>query len=374
MRLLDRYLLREFLIPLGYCLGGFLLFWVSFDLLSQLDDFQHHHLLVKDLVAYYLVKTPELLVTVMPVALLLALLYALTNHARHQELTAMRAAGISLWRLCVPYLAAGSLLSLVLFALNEILVPDGNQAANEIMDRRLPERTSAAERLWHRNLTFHNERDQRIWNIGAYNQQTSEMLAVHIDWRSADGSLRRLFAQRALYTNHVWRLFQVKEMDYLPPPNTVAPPPTETNELALAELTETPERIRSEIKFGELSNFRAAKRPRLSLREILDYERLHPQLNARDYSKLATQFHGRCAEPWTCLVVVLIAIPFGAPGGRRNVFVGVAGSIFIGFTYFILLRLGLALGTGGYLPPWLAAWLPNLVFGLGGILLTQRVR
>src|SRR4026207_26710 len=82
MRLLDRYLLRELLVPLGYCLGGFLVFWVSFDLLSQLDEFQEKKLRVLDLAEYYLVKMPDLLLIVMPVALLLALLYALTNHAR----------------------------------------------------------------------------------------------------------------------------------------------------------------------------------------------------------------------------------------------------------------------------------------------------
>jgi lipopolysaccharide export system permease protein len=89
---------------------------------------------------------------------------------------------------------------------------------------------------------------------------------------------------------------------------------------------------------------------------------------------LATQLHGRIASAWTCLVVVLIAIPFGAPSGRRNVFVGVAASIFICFAYIILMRVGLTLGTAGHLPAWLAAWLPNVVFGTTGIVLTSRVR
>ena len=84
--------------------------------------------------------------------------------------------------------------------------------------------------------------------------------------------------------------------------------------------------------------------------------------------------HARLAEPWTCLVVVLIALPFGMPAGRRNVFVGVAGSIFIAFAYFLLLRFALALGTGGYLPAWLAAWLPNSGFAAAGILLFRRWR
>lgn len=95
MRLLDRYLLRELLVPSATAPRGFLIFWITSDLISDLDVFQRFKLLPRDVAAYYLVRMPELLVTVLPVALLLALLYTLTNMARHQELTAMRAAGLS---------------------------------------------------------------------------------------------------------------------------------------------------------------------------------------------------------------------------------------------------------------------------------------
>jgi lipopolysaccharide export system permease protein len=71
---------------------------------------------------------------------------------------------------------------------------------------------------------------------------------------------------------------------------------------------------------------------------------------------------------------VFIAIPFSAAPGRRNLFFGVAGSIFICFAFFILQQVGLAFGMNGYLPPWLAAWLPNLVFAALGIFLTLRIR
>jgi len=70
----------------------------------------------------------------------------------------------------------------------------------------------------------------------------------------------------------------------------------------------------------------------------------------------------------------LIAIPFGAAAGRRNVYVGVASSIVLCFIYFVFQQVGLALGTSGALPPWLAAWFPNLSFGLAGLWLTARVR
>ena len=99
MRLLDRYLLREFLVPLGFCLGGFLILWIAFDLFGQLHWLQEQGLSVLEIGEYYCFKSPEFLILVLPVALLLAMLYTLTNHARHNEITAIRAAGVSLVRL-----------------------------------------------------------------------------------------------------------------------------------------------------------------------------------------------------------------------------------------------------------------------------------
>src|SRR5262245_3563628 len=137
MRLLDRYLLRELLVPLGYCLGGFFIFWVAFNLFSELDDLHEHKLRAGEILQYYLAKSPEFVVFVLPMALLLALLYALTNHSRHHEIAAMRAAGVSLWRLCVPYLGVGLTASLCLFALNEFFVPDASERADRILNKHV---------------------------------------------------------------------------------------------------------------------------------------------------------------------------------------------------------------------------------------------
>jgi len=102
MRLHDRYLFRELLVPLGFCLGGFLIFWIAFDLFGRLDDFQELKFGLREILFYYLLDLPKLLNTALPVALLLAMLYALSAHSRHNELIALRSAGLSLWRICVP--------------------------------------------------------------------------------------------------------------------------------------------------------------------------------------------------------------------------------------------------------------------------------
>src|SRR5262249_22649432 len=146
----------------------------------------------------------------------------------------------------------------------------------------------------------------------------------------------------------------------------------QTNILAVLELTETPDEIRSEIKASRINfnSLKEVKKAQMSIREILDYRGLHPERSARR-AQMDTILHGRLAAPWTCVVVVMIALPFGAGSGRRSAFVGVASSILICFVFLMLQQLALATGIGGFLPPWLAAWTPNLLFAAGGIWLTH---
>jgi lipopolysaccharide export LptBFGC system permease protein LptF len=145
----------------------------------------------------------------------------------------------------------------------------------------------------------------------------------------------------------------------------------------MPEFTETPEEIRSEIKLSNAISTvgaKGAKKSDIAIAEIRNYLRLHPHPSKSDGRWLFTKLHGRLATPLMCLVVVLIAIPFGAASGRRNVFVGVASSLVICFAYYVLQQVGLSFGASGWLPPWLGAWFPNLAFGLAGILMTINVR
>ena len=370
MRLLDRFLLRELAIPLAYCLAGFLLFWISFDLFNELDDFQADHLLARDIAEIYLVRLPDLLVIVLPVGFLLALLYTLANHSRRHEITAMRAAGLSIWRISIPYLAVGVFFSLALFWMSERLAPQTEDRERRIRARHVRD-DSEAQSI--QNLNFRNARDNRIWTMVAYNPDTSEMTRPQVEWRLPDGSHRTLYARSAIRTNNVWEFYGVQMFHYPPGGSAADYQILKTNALALPELTETPADIRVQVKFSKLNAVKASKRAQLSLGEI-DYIEKHLELNPRDRAMLETQRHARIAQPWTCLIVALIAIPFGAASGRRNVFIGVAASIFICFAYFILQRIGLALGSGQFVPPALGAWLPNALFGVAGLWLTHRVK
>jgi lipopolysaccharide export system permease protein len=373
MRLLDRYLFRELLTPLAYCLGGFLIFWVSYELFNELDNLQGAKLHLFDVIELCVAWTPDCLVTVLPIALLLASLYTLTHHARHNEITAMRAAGVSLWRLCVPYFIIGFIASLVLFALNEFCVPYSTGWAERIKNRYVQKSNDPDAQNQFRNFGFTNARGHRTWFVGEYRPRTVEMFRPKVNWSMPDGARWELHAARAVRTNGIWTFFDVKEYTQS---NATAPllPFLQTNMLAMPEFDETPKEIRSEIKISAYGSLRNSRKTNIPLTDIWDYLRLHPTLPDADSNWLLTKLYGRLAMPWTCFVVMLIAIPFGVAAGQRSLFVGVAGSIFICFTFFVLQQVGLVLGMGGWLPAWLAAWLPNLAFGATGLLLIARIR
>lgn len=476
MRLIDRFLLREFALPFGVCLGGFLVFWVGFDLLGNMADYRDKRMRPGDVAAFYWVSMPEQLTTVLPVALMLALLYAITRHARHQELTAIRAAGIGWWRLCLPYFMVGLTATGLLYLLNEVWFHDAADQADRIKQRRIESDTA---RAWRTRVGFRNEGAVRSWHLGAFNVLNGELR--HASFRDflPTNSIRLIRAERVRWTNGFWRADRFSESILRtgddPNPATLtrgwsrlpefpespgsltaltnATPavPVETNRLAFTnitrgiwkaasvfpaelellglelripvggraerivqaeaaawtpdgwwftnvteslqrfagdddpllttasvrqypELEESPAQIRSELKVTGRNTQKLIRRARLSMREIEDYRRLHPELSDRDRQFLLTQWHARAAAPWTCLVVTLITIPFGAPSGRRNLFYGVAGSIALAFTYFVLQRIGFALAQGGATSGLLGAWLPNATFAGAGLTLLARLR
>ena len=370
MRLLDRYLVRELLTPMAYCLGGFLAFWISYQLFNKLDELQEAKLHLFDVIELCIAWTPDCLVTVLPIALLLALLYTLTHHARHNETTAMRAAGVSLWRICAPYFVVGLVASIVLFAVNELLVPRSTDWVDRIMHRYVPSSDDIASQQAYRG--YFNARARRLWQFATYHTRSTEMLGPKVSWPLPDGSWRELKAERALHTNSVWTFFNVTEYAQA---SQMAPElqMLQTNLLAMPDFSETPKEIARDIRFSKYEGLHS-KKLNIPLAELWGFLRTHPDLPKASASLWRTKLDGRLAAPWTCLVVVLIAIPFGAPSGRRNLFFGVAGSIFICFSFFVIQQFSLAWGTGGYLAPWLAAWLPNLIFATVGLWLTARVR
>ena len=374
MRLIDRYLLREFLFWLAVFFGAFLLVWITFDLSFELHRLQQYHLRGKDIVKYYVFTTPEFIPIALPVSLLLASLYTITNHARYNEITAIRAAGISLGRLCMPYVMAGIFFSVALFAFNEFCAPVAAEKADQVLRSRVEKRDSDPTPYMISPWNFINSgagANGRRWVAAVYNTKTFEMTKPLVIWWASTNEGPRIWlsADSAVWTNNAW-FFSGNVIENLETTRIL-----KTNELVMPDFTETPGEIQSDIKVNAYRGINSkTHRADIPLADIVNYLRLHPHPDRKIRNWLYTKLHGRFAAPFACLVVVIVAIPFSAKSGRRNIFVGVAASIFIFFAYFVLQQVGLTFGETGILPSWLGAWFPNLFFGVGGLFLMSRVR
>jgi len=370
MRLLDRYLLGELLVPLFYSLVGFQIFWTAFDLFSNLQMYQERGLGWGQMGKLYFLRTPELLATVLPIALLLALLYSLTNLGRANELIAMRAAGVSLGRISLPLFSVAFFVGVALFVVAEFIAPQAAEKSGRLMAAG---HTQAEQELQNLNFQVQDDDLNQTWYVKSYNPYTRQMRQPSVDWKTRDNERIVIDAARAAWTNGNWVFYSAEKKTYRPATSDLPYQVIATNVLSGLNLGGSPEQLQAEIKISQLDRIGAAKHLRLSLSDILAYRKLHPEMQTGKKAMILTQFHGRIAQPFTCLVVVLVALPFGAATGRRNVMAGVAGSVGICFLYFILMRWGLALGTAGHLPAVLAAWLPNLVFASIGLILLRRI-
>ena len=374
MRLHDRYFFRELITPLFFLLGAFVILGVGVFFTKELETIQDKKLDLLEAAGYCATSLPEFFVLVLPILLLLALLSALTRHARYNEITALRAAGVSLWRLCLPYFVVGLAATAAYFVTNELAVPACDRWAEEILSRHVTKVNPVKTRPKGAQNVFDSQ-DRQNWWFTDFDEHRGWMANPTVQWTRPDGSWRVIRSEWALYSNGVWNFFDLRPVSVSQTGLTGEPLPTGSNSvLTVPELRESPKKIETLLKYADTRTLHATGYADIPLAELWDLLQNKPNLSREDANAVQTKFYGRLATPWTCFVVVLVAIPFGAPSGRRNLFFGVAGSIFIGFLYFILQRFSLAFGMAGHLPGWLAAWLPNLLFAAAGIVLTLRVR
>lgn len=359
MRLLDRYIIRNFLQPYVYCILGFLSIWLIFDISdnsSTIFDERAPFLLV---VKFYWSQIPQVLVILLPVSLLLALLFALGRMSRSNEIVSMLTAGVSVPRVVLPLLVIGLLTTGVTFALNYSLAAHAELARKNFFSQvnrgGLPDVVISGQ-------VFRNRTDNRTWYIARFRPQANEFVGVQIVQQDAQENIvRNYIATEAFFepSTRNWRLERAKVVNYDQAGNI-------TDEKLVPSLTitgwsETPYRLSS-----------ANVRPEfLGISELQEYLRFNADFPETLLAPFRTQLQYRWALPWTCFVVAMMATPLGIGFSRRGIISSVAAAIGLVFTMNFLTHLFLALGEGDRVSPVTAAWMPNLIFFVIGLYLLR---
>jgi LPS export ABC transporter permease LptG len=357
VRILDKYLLREFAWPLLYCFDAFAMLMIVIDLFSTLDDFIENHARLTTVVHYYLILFPEMFVHIMPMALLLALLFCLANLGKYNELVAMRASGISLGRLAMPLLAVGLAATVAVFAVNELFVPHGRAQADAL--RAAVKGKSGRDWLLE-NFFFDNSVEHRDWFARRFDTRGFEMDNPEVHDRKEDGTAKiDVYAESARWINGQWHFFNATVYDHRRDPPLVVSV-ADTNFPALKE---SPSRLAVE---GKNPN-------QLTSTELRRYIRTQRRANhLAGLAKYEVELHTRYSFPLTCVIVVLIGIPLGMRVSRSGPLLGVGTALTLVVSFYFLNYITLAFGNGGRVPPAVAAWMTNVIFaGVATVLLVR---
>lgn len=357
MKILDRYLLREFLWYLTLALAGFIAIFVVVDIFEKIDVFLDHQAPLHLISRFYLYRAPEVVVQVFPVALLLATFLALGQFNKFGELTAMRVAGLSLVRILVPVLAVGAACVVVSLVLGEFVIPPANRERDRLYEEQIQQlqRETANERG---DVTYLGE-GGRIFYIRLYLIRERRMHEVSLQEFQSGELKRRIDAAEASWDGRRW-IFSSGFVRSFQNQNETARP---FQRLAVDGIRETPQSFAKETRQPEEMNFF----------ELEDYVRKLRQSGARVANYLV-DLHLKLALPLFNLVVVVIGASVATRLRMQSAAIGFGLSVAISFIFYAFMRTGQALGHNGAIPPYLAAWMGDLAFGIVALLMIAQAQ
>jgi LPS export ABC transporter permease LptG len=355
MRLLDRYVIRNFLQIYLYCIAGFISIWLIFDVSDNISTFIDQHVPLSLIIRYYGTQIPQVFIILLPVSLLLSLLFSLGRMSRANEIVSMLTAGVSLPRVLRPLIGMGLLTVAASMALNYSLAPHA-----ELARKTLLAEAQAQPGRYIQGQIFRNRTDSRTWFVQNFLLGSNTFNNVQVLQQDAnDNIVTNYVAARAFFRpeTKTWDLENAKVVHYDHSGNIVDEQIYPS--LKIEHWSETPFRLGS-------ANVRAEF---LSLPELRNYLYFNADFPATLLAPFRTHLQYRLALPWTCLVVVCIAAPLGIGYSRRGVLSSVAAAVMLVFSMNFLVHLFLALGEGDRVPAWIAAWTPNLLFAAIGLYL-----
>ncbi len=360
---LERYTLRTFFAPLVFCFIAFCSLWMIMDLLDNMKEFQDVGSSASTVALFYLSIIPFIYVSVMPAALLLAVLYTLTRMSRANEIVAMLGTGRSVVQILRPVLVSALALAAVSMAANYHWAPRAEGSRKAIL-RAMDERQKDSIRA---DVLMHRDpQTRRVWYIGTFPFSLGESRLRGVQVREHDeaGRLTRVIhADSAIWRpDGVWRFFDGREVLY--EKGEVAAirdfPEKDGNKMLV-------EKAFAETPWSMVSY--ALKADSMGVPELVSYIKTHAGDPPQKLRAFQAHYHHRFAMPWQSLALALVAAPLGIAWSRRGAVGGIAGSIFIFFGVLFLNNLCLNLAKGGHAPAWLAAWIPHLIFGSLGLAL-----
>ena len=359
MKIIDKYLIKQFLQTIAFGLLGFTFIFIVIDAMENLDDFIDQSVPALKIIHYYIVFSPEIIRLMTPVGVLFAALFTAGKAANLSELTAIKASGVSLFRFMLPFLITTFIVSFFSIYFSGYVVPMANKTKLNIEQEFLKKNISFSGS----NIYFQDSK-QRIVSISFFDNNSNRANRVSIqDFNASDlkQMQSRIDATSLSYDTlkHIWVANNGIKRDFYGRQQ-------KADYFTSLEI--------SNLNFSPADLLQKQTRPsEMNLSELNDL--VISQKNAgNDPTSTLIEFHSRIAFAMTSVIVVLFGLPISANKRKGGIASQVGLNILVTFLYLVFMKVSQAFGKNGSLNPIITAWLANFLFMIAAAINLWRAR
>jgi lipopolysaccharide export system permease protein len=353
MRILDRYILKSVVKIFISCIFIFIFLYIIIDILTNLEDIIRHQVNLQLLIRYYLSFLPIMFVQVAPFASLLSTLYTFAKLNHNNEIIAMRSSGLSIFQISKTVITFGLVISLFIFWVNDRFVPLSLLLTQKIRIEMAEKANKGKEKKKEVivNLSMYGLKN-RLFFINKFLPDTDTMEGITIlEHDEQQNITKKIVANKGAYVDNSWKFYQCITYSFDKNGQIIDEPQYEEEEIMA--IPETP---RDFITHRQHPDF-------MTIAQLQDYIWKFSKSGASTVIRnLKVEVYKRYASPFTNFFIIILGLPFSFLMRRRATGMSSIGlSIVVGFLYYILNAVSIALGRGGVLAPLLAASLSHIV-------------
>ena len=358
MKLLDKYILKEFFRFFIVICITFIALYLVVDFFGKVRMFLSNNATIIQILTFFLYSIPMIISLILPPAVLLATLMAYGSLSKFSEITAMKANGISLYRISLPALIFAAIMAVALFYFTEMITPASLQKT-EYMEKVVIQKQQTLgyfkqNEIWYRS-------NNAIYNFKIFDVKNDTLRGVTINYLNNDFSLKmRVDAKSAQWKDNNWVFSDLVTTRF----DKSNSPVLERSKEKIIDIPEKPNDFKIVQKDAEKMGYFELKK---YVNKI--------QKEGYDVTRYLVYLQGKIAFPFVIIIMIFIGVSFSLRSERSGgVMQSVGIGIFIGFSYFYVHALSMSLGLSGRIPALLAAWGANITFSIAAAILFYRMR
>ena len=352
--IVDKYLILSFIKKLLSVLFVFVIIFLVVDVIEDVDKMLDSSLTFNQYSLIYLYSIPQYINIAFPMTILIATVMAFTLLQKNNEVTALKASGVSIYRLSIPFILIGVLSSVGMFYFENTVVTQSNVLKSDLEKKYYNKNLN---KKINRNILMQvNENETIIIEKFDYRKKIAKNISLQ---KFIDNKvISRIDAEQLIWNdddswttkNATYRSFNDNNT-YISLPDSIIN--INLNPVDLIQSTIKPE----EMDYWSLSSF---------------ISRL--KKNGREYEKWLVDLYFKTAFPFSNILMVLFGIALTIKRPRTNFLVGIGSSVFVIFIYYIMIKTGQTMGYNGLLSPFISVWIANIIFFISGLFLLSKTK